>query len=205
MLHLDMYDWISDISCLILVFVFLKVRGSIPLLWEQIVDLTYKPKFELVKLEEAVSLWLLFFTHLFDSTSTAFYLYLAADALNFYAAQSGRATFSGFKKEIWGCFSCWSCQQGASFSSSFFKWDFIYSTLESIKLFTFICISYQKPIETILVFLILLGNSLSWHFLYLISMEVRDACVKNLQVPCNISVVMTWGRISFPPLLKNIS
>ncbi|KAK6922504.1 SAC domain [Dillenia turbinata] len=34
---------------------FVQVRGSIPLLWEQIVDLTYKPKFELVKLEEAVT------------------------------------------------------------------------------------------------------------------------------------------------------
>ncbi|KAJ7944064.1 Phosphoinositide phosphatase family protein [Quillaja saponaria] len=32
---------------------FVQVRGSIPLLWEQIVDLTYKPKFEIVKLEEA--------------------------------------------------------------------------------------------------------------------------------------------------------
>ncbi|KAF7809590.1 phosphoinositide phosphatase SAC7 [Senna tora] len=32
---------------------FVQVRGSIPLLWDQIVDLTYKPKFELVKLEEA--------------------------------------------------------------------------------------------------------------------------------------------------------
>ncbi|XP_057492537.1 phosphoinositide phosphatase SAC7-like isoform X3 [Actinidia eriantha] len=32
---------------------FVQVRGSIPLLWEQIVDLTYKPKFELVRLEEA--------------------------------------------------------------------------------------------------------------------------------------------------------
>lgn len=32
---------------------FVQVRGSIPLLWEQIVDLTYKPKFELVKPEEA--------------------------------------------------------------------------------------------------------------------------------------------------------
>ncbi|XP_038882829.1 phosphoinositide phosphatase SAC7 [Benincasa hispida] len=32
---------------------FIQVRGSIPLLWEQIVDLTYKPKFELVKLEES--------------------------------------------------------------------------------------------------------------------------------------------------------
>ncbi|KAE9607833.1 putative phosphatidylinositol-3,4-bisphosphate 4-phosphatase [Lupinus albus] len=32
---------------------FVQVRGSIPLLWEQIVDLTYKPKFELLKLEEA--------------------------------------------------------------------------------------------------------------------------------------------------------
>ncbi|KAF9608789.1 hypothetical protein IFM89_011558 [Coptis chinensis] len=32
---------------------FIQVRGSIPLLWEQIVDLTYKPKFEIVKLEEA--------------------------------------------------------------------------------------------------------------------------------------------------------
>lgn len=32
---------------------FIQVRGSIPLLWQQIVDLTYKPKFEIVKLEEA--------------------------------------------------------------------------------------------------------------------------------------------------------
>ncbi|XP_023003868.1 phosphoinositide phosphatase SAC7-like [Cucurbita maxima] len=31
---------------------FVQIRGSIPLLWEQIVDLTYKPKFELVKTEE---------------------------------------------------------------------------------------------------------------------------------------------------------
>lgn len=33
----------------------LQIRGSIPLLWQQIVDLTYKPKFELLKLEDAVS------------------------------------------------------------------------------------------------------------------------------------------------------
>ncbi|KAM6540477.1 hypothetical protein CsatB_004924 [Cannabis sativa] len=32
---------------------FVQVRGSIPLLWEQVVDLTYKPKFELVKVEDA--------------------------------------------------------------------------------------------------------------------------------------------------------
>ncbi|KAF8405537.1 hypothetical protein HHK36_010444 [Tetracentron sinense] len=32
---------------------FVQVRGSIPLLWQQIVDLTYKPKFEIVRLEEA--------------------------------------------------------------------------------------------------------------------------------------------------------
>lgn len=32
---------------------FVQVRGSIPLLWNQIVDLTYKPKFELVRPEEA--------------------------------------------------------------------------------------------------------------------------------------------------------
>ncbi|XP_057965812.1 phosphoinositide phosphatase SAC6-like [Malania oleifera] len=32
---------------------FVQVRGSIPLLWEQIVDLTYKPKFEILRLEEA--------------------------------------------------------------------------------------------------------------------------------------------------------
>ncbi|GMP32151.1 hypothetical protein CsSME_00006042 [Camellia sinensis var. sinensis] len=28
---------------------FVQIRGSIPFLWEQIVDLTYKPKFEIVK------------------------------------------------------------------------------------------------------------------------------------------------------------
>nr|DAD25082.1 TPA_asm: hypothetical protein HUJ06_026546 [Nelumbo nucifera] len=32
---------------------FVQVRGSIPLLWEQIVDLTYKPKYQIVKPEEA--------------------------------------------------------------------------------------------------------------------------------------------------------
>ncbi|XP_057761465.1 phosphoinositide phosphatase SAC7-like [Arachis stenosperma] len=32
---------------------FVQVRGSIPLLWEQIVDLTYKPNFELMKHDEA--------------------------------------------------------------------------------------------------------------------------------------------------------
>ncbi|PKI37435.1 hypothetical protein CRG98_042176 [Punica granatum] len=32
---------------------FVQIRGSIPFTWEQIVDLTYKPKFEIVKPEEA--------------------------------------------------------------------------------------------------------------------------------------------------------
>ncbi|XP_047314895.1 phosphoinositide phosphatase SAC7-like [Impatiens glandulifera] len=32
---------------------FVQIRGSIPLLWEQTVDLTYKPKFELVRFEDA--------------------------------------------------------------------------------------------------------------------------------------------------------
>ncbi|XP_011079160.1 phosphoinositide phosphatase SAC6 [Sesamum indicum] len=32
---------------------FVQVRGSIPLLWDQIVDLTYKPKFEIVRPDEA--------------------------------------------------------------------------------------------------------------------------------------------------------
>lgn len=32
----------------------MQIRGSIPLLCEQIVDLTYKPKIEAVHLEEAV-------------------------------------------------------------------------------------------------------------------------------------------------------
>ncbi|XP_051117496.1 phosphoinositide phosphatase SAC6 [Andrographis paniculata] len=32
---------------------FVQVRGSMPFLWDQIVDLTYKPKFEIVKPEEA--------------------------------------------------------------------------------------------------------------------------------------------------------
>ncbi|KAM7260921.1 hypothetical protein ACFE04_026396 [Oxalis oulophora] len=32
---------------------FVQVRGSIPFLWEQIVDLTYKPKFEVIRREEA--------------------------------------------------------------------------------------------------------------------------------------------------------
>jgi len=33
---------------------YLQTRGSMPFLWEQIVDLKYKPKFEIVKPEEAV-------------------------------------------------------------------------------------------------------------------------------------------------------
>jgi len=38
------------------IFVYnLQVRGSIPVPWEQIVDLTYKPKYELLKHDEAVS------------------------------------------------------------------------------------------------------------------------------------------------------
>ncbi|KAJ6413361.1 hypothetical protein OIU84_006205 [Salix udensis] len=32
---------------------FVQVRGSIPFIWEQVVDLTYKPKFEIVRPEEA--------------------------------------------------------------------------------------------------------------------------------------------------------
>ncbi|CAN6923437.1 unnamed protein product [Brassica oleracea] len=32
---------------------FVQVRGSVPFMWEQIVDLTYKPKFEIVQPEEA--------------------------------------------------------------------------------------------------------------------------------------------------------
>lgn len=32
---------------------FVQIRGSMPFLWEQIVDLTYKPKFEIVRPEEA--------------------------------------------------------------------------------------------------------------------------------------------------------
>ncbi|KAL8532137.1 hypothetical protein ACS0TY_008666 [Phlomoides rotata] len=32
---------------------FVQVRGSIPILWDQIVDLTYKPKFEIVRPEDA--------------------------------------------------------------------------------------------------------------------------------------------------------
>jgi len=35
------------------IFSYVQIRGSIPLLWEQIVDLTYKPKIEAVHLEEA--------------------------------------------------------------------------------------------------------------------------------------------------------
>lgn len=45
---------ISQFDCLF------QVRGSIPFIWEQIVDLTYKPKFEIVRPEEAVSIFILF-------------------------------------------------------------------------------------------------------------------------------------------------
>jgi len=39
-----------------IIFVYnLQVRGSIPLPWQQIVDLTYKPKYELLNHEEGVS------------------------------------------------------------------------------------------------------------------------------------------------------
>ncbi|KAI9117699.1 hypothetical protein K1719_011865 [Acacia pycnantha] len=40
------------------------IRGSIPLLWDQIVDLTYKPKYELVRLEEAPLVMERHFLHL---------------------------------------------------------------------------------------------------------------------------------------------
>jgi hypothetical protein len=39
----------------------LQVRGSMPFLWEQIVDLTYKPSFDVIRVEEAVSRLKLFF------------------------------------------------------------------------------------------------------------------------------------------------
>lgn len=35
---------------------FPQIRGSMPFMWDQIVDLTYKPKFEIVQPEEAVSI-----------------------------------------------------------------------------------------------------------------------------------------------------
>ena len=53
----------------------LQVRGSIPFLWEQIVDLTYKPKFEIVRPEEALSVFIYcqyFIVHLIHSTFTDF-------------------------------------------------------------------------------------------------------------------------------------
>lgn len=37
----------------------LQVRGSIPILWEQIVDLSYKPKIKAVNYEETVCLLLM--------------------------------------------------------------------------------------------------------------------------------------------------
>ena len=39
----------------VLLFDILQIRGSMPFMWEQVVDLTYKPKFEIVQPEEAVS------------------------------------------------------------------------------------------------------------------------------------------------------
>ena len=56
----------------------LQVRGSIPLPWEQVVDLTYKPKFELLKHDEAVSgCWLLYLWGL----HLTFYMYFIAISL----------------------------------------------------------------------------------------------------------------------------
>lgn len=50
------YIFSSSVSHVIYYFYFmLQVRGSIPFLWEQTVDLTYKPKFEILRAEEAVS------------------------------------------------------------------------------------------------------------------------------------------------------
>ncbi|KAL9294646.1 putative phosphatidylinositol-3,4-bisphosphate 4-phosphatase [Arabidopsis thaliana] len=45
---------LSTIKLLMLFcFLHLQVRGSMPFMWEQVVDLTYKPKFEIVQPEEA--------------------------------------------------------------------------------------------------------------------------------------------------------
>lgn len=44
------------ILLMVVLFDILQVRGSMPFMWEQIVDLTYKPKFEIVQPEEAVSM-----------------------------------------------------------------------------------------------------------------------------------------------------
>ncbi|KAI3704007.1 hypothetical protein L1987_74209 [Smallanthus sonchifolius] len=36
---------------------FVQVRGSMPFLWDQIVDLTYKPKFDILSPEDAEEVW----------------------------------------------------------------------------------------------------------------------------------------------------
>lgn len=84
-------------------FFFLQVRGSIPLLWEQIVDLTYKPKFEILKLEEAVSGCLIVVLPGFPSNVVCLF-YCSFTAYD--AASSPRAASLRFKKKIWGCVSC---------------------------------------------------------------------------------------------------
>lgn len=107
--------FISLVSCLYPIYLIClsQVRGSIPLLWEQIVDLTYKPKFGIVRPEEAVSFVVICsLIALFDVNqmlSTCLWLWCT------YAASSSWAAFSGFKKKIWGCLCCWSCQQGTYF------------------------------------------------------------------------------------------
>ncbi|KAK4490463.1 hypothetical protein RD792_001140 [Penstemon davidsonii] len=45
--------WVCRVASILELLIDIEVRGSIPLLWDQIVDLKYKPKFEIVRLEEA--------------------------------------------------------------------------------------------------------------------------------------------------------
>ncbi|KAG2376276.1 Phosphoinositide phosphatase [Vigna angularis] len=76
---------------------FVQVRGSIPLLWQQIVDLTYKPKFELLKLEEAPRVLERHFLDLRKKYGAV----LVVDLVNTHVA-SNDVRFSGKKRSMIG-------------------------------------------------------------------------------------------------------
>ncbi|KAG8481666.1 hypothetical protein CXB51_026574 [Gossypium anomalum] len=79
---------------------FVQVRGSIPFLWEQIVDLTYKPKFEIVRPEEAVSVFT--YCHYLNVHLNSFLPLPTSQYMTYYAATDSREAFSGSEKNHGG-------------------------------------------------------------------------------------------------------
>lgn len=68
--------------------------------WQQIVDLTYKPKYELLKHDEAVSDC--FIVVFLELSSNKLYLFDYC-LFPYYAAPSLGEAFFRFKKKVWVC------------------------------------------------------------------------------------------------------